>query len=153
MIPRKVKTILDENGLIPLEFESGSTPTSELAAAKIGCDVGQIAKSMLFKGKDGLFRLIVCPGDRRVDNKKLKKTLGVQARMATAEETESITGFRPGAVCPFGIEGLEIFIDDGLRRFEVIYPAAGTNASGVPTNFDELATIIAGLSCDVMKIN
>lgn len=151
MIPPKVQAVLERHGLKPLEFEPGSTPTAELAAAKIGCAVGQIAKSMLFKGKDGVFRLIVCPGDRRVDNRKLKQALGVNARMATAEETEAMTGFRPGAVCPFGIEGIAIFADDGLRGYPTIYPAAGTDASGVPMTYDALLAITGARPCDVMK--
>ncbi len=117
MIPEKVKSVLDQHGLEVLEFEAGSTPTAKLAAAKIGCEVGQIAKSMLFKGKDGQFRLIVCAGDKRVDNRKLKAALGVKARFATAEETEAETGFRPGGVCPFGIDHLPILIDKSLSRF------------------------------------
>jgi prolyl-tRNA editing enzyme YbaK/EbsC (Cys-tRNA(Pro) deacylase) len=80
MIPGHVQSLLDANNLSALTFEPGSTPTSELAAEKIGCEVGQIAKSMLFKGKDGVFRLFLCPGDRRVDNKKLKNLLGFKAR-------------------------------------------------------------------------
>lgn len=151
MIPDQVKAVLDQHNLKALEFEPGSTPTSELAAAKIGCDVGQIAKSMLFKGKDGVFRLIVCAGDKRVNNKKLKQALGVNARMATAEETEAQTGFRPGAVCPFGIESIERYIDTSLQRYETIYPAAGTDASGVPTTFEALKTIVAARECDVMQ--
>ena len=151
MIPEKVRQILTRHQLTPLEFEPGSTPTSELAAAMIGCQVGQIAKSMLFKGKDGAFRLIVCPGDRRVDNRKLKNALGVNARMATAEETEQVTGFRPGAVCPFGHEGLSLFVDVGLGDYDTIYPAAGTDASGVPMRYDQLLRITGAAVCDVMK--
>ena len=59
-------------------FRVGVVLTSELAAEKIGCEVGQIAKSMLFKGKDGIFRLFLCPGDRRVDNKKLKNLMALK---------------------------------------------------------------------------
>ncbi|MFT7671637.1 MAG: prolyl-tRNA editing enzyme YbaK/EbsC (Cys-tRNA(Pro) deacylase) [Gammaproteobacteria bacterium] len=150
MIPHKVKKILLENNLEALEFEAGSTPTSEMAAAKIDCEVGQIAKSMLFKGKDGLFRLIVCPGDKRVDNKKLKNALGVKARFATVEETADQTGFKPGGVCPFGLEGLPILIDQSLARFEVIYPAAGNDASAVTVGFDQLTKLIGAEVCDVM---
>jgi len=150
MIPEKVRAVLDRHGLRALEFEAGSTPTSEMAAAKIGCEVGQIAKSMLFKGKDGQFRLIVCAGDKRVDNRKLKATLGVKARFATVEETVSETGFRPGGVCPFAIDRLPIFIDDSLSRFEIIYPAAGNDASGVPLSFDALRELVDAEICDVM---
>lgn len=151
MIPEKVKSVLNQHGLEALEFEAGSTPTSELAATQIGCEVGQIAKSMLFKGKDGLFRLIVCSGDKRVDNKKLKAALGVKARFASAEEIEAATGFRPGGVCPFAIDSISILIDKSLSRFEVIYPAAGNDASGVPINFDALQEIVGAELCDVMN--
>ena len=150
MIPEKVQSVLQAHQLSALTFESGSTPTSELAAAKINCDVGQIAKSMLFKGKDGLFRLFVCPGDRRVDNKKLKNFIGVKARMATVDETLSITGFKPGAVCPFGIDGIDIYIDRGLSMYATIYPAAGTDASGVPMTYQQLQTIANADECDIM---
>ncbi|MCP4433547.1 MAG: YbaK/EbsC family protein [Gammaproteobacteria bacterium] len=150
MIPSKVQVVLEANQLAALTFESGSTPTSEMAAAKINCLVGQIAKSMLFKGKDGVFRLFVCPGDRRVDNKKLKNFIGVKARMATAHETFLLTDFKPGAVCPFGIEGIEIFIDCGLASYPVIYPAAGTNASGVPMTYQQLQSITNAVECDIM---
>jgi prolyl-tRNA editing enzyme YbaK/EbsC (Cys-tRNA(Pro) deacylase) len=151
MIPEKVKSILDKHQLNALLFEPGSTPTSEMAAAQIKCEVGQIAKSMLFKAKDGVFRLFVCPGDRRIDNKKLKDTLGVKARMATADETFAVTGFRPGGVCPFGIEGIDIYIDIGLSHYPVIYPAAGTDASGVPVEFETLKQVIQAHECDVMQ--
>ena len=150
MIPENVKAILEQHDLHAQIFEPGSTPTSEMAAAKIGCEIGQIAKSMLFKGKDGFFRLIVCAGDKRVDNKKLKDTLGVKARFANAEETFEITGYKPGGVCPFDLESIDIFIDLSLQRFDTIYPAAGTDASGVPISFERLKTITGATTCDVM---
>ncbi len=146
-----MQSVLDANNLQALTFEPGSTPTSEMAANKIGCVVGQIAKSMLFKGKDGVFRLFLCPGDLRVDNKKLKDLLGVKARMATAEETLTVTGFQPGAVCPFGVEDLDIYIDCGLSAYQTIYPAAGTNASGVPITYEQLQQIANAIECDVMQ--
>ena len=150
MIPDKVQAVLDAHQLKALTFEPGSTPTSELAAEKIGCEVGQIAKSMLFKAKDGVFRLFLCPGDRRVDNKKIKNFLGFKARMATADETYEITGFQPGGVCPFGVESVDIFIDQGLEEYPTIYPAAGTDASGVPMSFSQLQAISNARVCDVM---
>ena len=150
MIPGHVQSILDANHLNALTFEPGSTPTSELAAAKIGCEVGQIAKSMLFKGKDSVFRLFLCPGDRRVDNKKLKNLLGFKARMATADETFEITGYRPGGVCPFGVTSVDIFIDQRLSVHSMIYPAAGTDASSVPMTFAQLKQIVNASECDVM---
>ncbi len=150
-IPIRVQEQLTQYQLQALEFEPGTTPTAEMAATQIGCDVGQIAKSMLFKGKDGLFRLFVCAGDRRIDNAKLKQTIGVKARMATADETLEVTGYRPGGVCPFALEGLAIYIDQSLQDYDVIYPAAGTDASGVPLTYERLQEITGAAGCDIMR--
>ncbi|WP_275098348.1 YbaK/EbsC family protein [Sedimenticola hydrogenitrophicus] len=151
MIPERVKQILNSHGLSALEFEPGSTPTSELAAARIGVAVGQIAKSMLFKGKNGSFFLAVCPGDRRVCSKKMKNETGTKVRMARGDETETVTGFRPGGVCPFGVEGVETLLDIGLAEYPLIYPAAGNDASGVPVTFEQLKQITGGRVVDVME--
>ena len=96
MIPEKVKKILDANGLAAREFAPGSTATSVLAAQQLGVSVGQIAKSLLFMGKDGKLFLVVCPGDRKLSNAKLKAASGVKSRMASAEEALAATGFGPG---------------------------------------------------------
>jgi prolyl-tRNA editing enzyme YbaK/EbsC (Cys-tRNA(Pro) deacylase) len=149
MIPARVKTILDDNGLSVLEFEEGSTPTAELAAGKIGVSIGQIAKSMLFKGKNGEYFLVVCAGDKKVKSSKLKKIVGIKTRMASPEETLEQTGYPPGGVCPFGLSGIRLFIDRSLEAYETVYPAAGTAASGVPMTFDQLVGVSAGEICDV----
>ena len=149
MIPDKVKKVLDENDLQAVEFEEGSTPTAQSAAKKFGVKVGQIAKSILFLGKNGLFFLVVCPGDRKVSGSKLKRAVGVKTRMANAEETLRETDFLPGGVCPFGIKGIEIFLDEHLKEYDTIYPAAGTNSSGVPMTFEQLSEITKGQVCDL----
>jgi len=151
MVPAKVQACLDEHQLSVLQFEPGSTPTSELAAEKIGVAVGQIAKSMLFKAKDGTFHLVVCAGDLRVCSKRMKKHLGVKARMATVDETFDITEFKPGGVCPFGITKAQVHIDSSLSAYGQVYPAAGTDSTGVPTTYDQLLLITSGLTCDVMQ--
>ncbi len=151
MIPLKVKRILAAHGLSEIEFEPGSTPTSEMAAARLGVAVGQIAKSMLLKGKNGNFYLVVCPGDRRISSKKVKAETGTRIRMARADETESVTGYRPGGVCPFGLDKVEILIDESLSRYPTIYPAAGTDASGVPLTFDQLRVITGGRVANLME--
>jgi prolyl-tRNA editing enzyme YbaK/EbsC (Cys-tRNA(Pro) deacylase) len=69
--------------------------------------------------------------------------------MTTAAETFEVTGFRIGGVCPFGVDRARIWIDRGLRRFATIYPAAGTDASGVALTFDQLVAITNGEVCDV----
>jgi prolyl-tRNA editing enzyme YbaK/EbsC (Cys-tRNA(Pro) deacylase) len=151
MIPDRVKTVLDAHGLKALEFEPDSTPTSPLAAAKIGCAVGQIAKSLLFVGKDGSLFMVVAPGDRRIAQAKLKAAVGVKFRMTRPEETLEATGYPPGGVCPFDIPaGIRMFIDVGLSRYATIYPAAGTTSSGVPMTFDQLVAITGGTVGDFL---
>lgn len=151
MIPQRVQEILEAHGLVALEFEPGSTPTSEMAAERIGVEVAQIAKSILMAGKDGAFRLAVLRGDRKIHSTKLKKVTGVKHRMASAEETQEQTGFPVGSVCPFGLDGLEIYIDEGLAGYETVYPAAGTDASGVPMSFDALVSITKGRVADLTQ--
>ena len=145
MIPEKVRKVLDAHGLAAAEFAPGSTATSVLAAQQLGVAVGQIAKSMLFVGKDGRFFMVVCPGDRRLSSAKLKAATGVKSRMANAEEALGATGFGPGSVCPFGIDPeIRVFIDRSLAAYPTIYPAAGTDSSGVPMTFDRLLAITGG---------
>ena len=165
MVPEKVKRILDDNGLTALEFEPGSTPTAATAAEKIGVTVGQIAKSMLMRGKDGVYRLFVMAGDIRVSSSKVKQLTGVKHSMCSKDETVEVTGFRPGGVCPFGLNGggsntdavgdghgtvrIEIYIDKSLEQYDTVYPAAGNDASGVPTTYGQLLDITGGEVSDI----
>jgi prolyl-tRNA editing enzyme YbaK/EbsC (Cys-tRNA(Pro) deacylase) len=152
MIPEKVRKILDARGLSAREFAPGSTATSVLAAQQLGVQVGQIAKSLLFIGKDGHFFMVVCPGDRRVSSSKLKAVTGVKSRMAGAEEAQAATGFGPGGVCPFGIDaGIALFIDRSLSSCGMIFPAAGTDSSGIPMTFDALVSITGGTVGDFLS--
>jgi prolyl-tRNA editing enzyme YbaK/EbsC (Cys-tRNA(Pro) deacylase) len=144
MIPEKVRKVLDANGLTALEFEPGSTPTAELAAARIGVEVSRIAKSLLFKGRDGAYFMVVCPGDKRLPPSALKRAAGSKLSMTDADETERATGYRPGGVCPFAVEGIRILLDKALGDYATIYPAAGTDATGVPINLSDLARITGG---------
>jgi prolyl-tRNA editing enzyme YbaK/EbsC (Cys-tRNA(Pro) deacylase) len=149
MVPHKVKEVLDRNGLQALEFEPGSTPTATMAAAKIGVEVGQIAKSILLRGKDGRYSMVVLPGDRRISNAKLKQLMGTKQSMASAEEAARETGFPPGGVCPFGVQGMAIYLDRGLEQYDTIYPAAGNDATGVPMSFSQLREITGGIVSDL----
>jgi prolyl-tRNA editing enzyme YbaK/EbsC (Cys-tRNA(Pro) deacylase) len=152
MIPDRVKAVLDAHGLKALEFEPDSTPTSPLAAAKIGCAVEQIAKSLLFVGKDGSLFMVVAPGGRRIAQSKLKAVVGVKFRMTRPEETLEATGYPPGGVCPFDIPArIRMFIDAGLGRHDTIYPAAGTTSSGVPMTFAQLVAITGGTVGDFLE--
>ena len=152
MIPEKVRLVLEANNLVAREFAPGSTPTSELAAEQLGVSVGQIAKSMVFKAKTGEFFLIICPGDCRICSKKAKHAIGSKVRLASSEETETASGFKPGGVCPFGIEGMTVLIDKGLADYKTIYPAAGNDASGVPVTFTQLQAITRARVVDVMLV-
>jgi prolyl-tRNA editing enzyme YbaK/EbsC (Cys-tRNA(Pro) deacylase) len=150
MIPQKVRNILEKQGLKVLEFEPGSTPTAEMAAARIGVQVGQIAKSILLSGKDGKYRMVVLAGDKKLQNNKLKALFGVKTSMAGPEETLNVTGFPPGGVCPFGLDGsVELYLDASLSVYETIYPAAGTDSTGVPITFQKLQEITGAQICDV----
>lgn len=153
MIPKNVSSILDKYGLSAIEFEEGTTPTAIMAAEKLGVAIGNIAKSLLFVSKDRRFFMVVCPGDRRITNAKLRGAIGVKTRMATREETAATTGFQPGGVCPFGIDGVEILLDSHLGEYEVIYPAAGTDSSGVPMSFHQLIEITGGKVADCTDAN
>ena len=150
-VPSAVRICLEAHQLDILEFEPGSTPTAETAAAKIGVEVGRIAKSILFKGKDGTFRMVVLAGDRRIDSSRMKKVTGCKNRMTSAEETLEVTGYRPGGVCPFALQdsGVVILLDTSLLEYETIYPAAGTDATGVPMSPAMLQTITGGQLVEV----
>ncbi|MET3291167.1 UNVERIFIED_CONTAM: prolyl-tRNA editing enzyme YbaK/EbsC (Cys-tRNA(Pro) deacylase) [Brevibacillus sp. OAP136] len=121
-------------------------PTSEAAARVLGVEVGQIAKSILFRAEDR-FGLFVAAGDVRVDQKKVKQLLGgKKPRIASPEDVVEITGFQVGAVCPFALRtDIPIFIDESLRRFPVVYTAAGVVESMLPITFDELVAVTKGM--------
>jgi prolyl-tRNA editing enzyme YbaK/EbsC (Cys-tRNA(Pro) deacylase) len=152
VIPQKVADVLRANGLSAVEFEPGSCATSVLAAGRFGVEVSRIAKSLAFLGKDGKFFLVLCPGDRRVSSSKLKTVTGVKSRMADPAETRERTGFPPGGVCPFGLDGdIRIFVDSSLAAWPVIYPAAGTDSSGVPMSYQKLLDLTGGTPGDFLS--
>jgi prolyl-tRNA editing enzyme YbaK/EbsC (Cys-tRNA(Pro) deacylase) len=119
-----------------------------MAAARIGCQVGQIAKSLLFRDKRGAYHLVLMAGDAKVSSGKMKRLVGSETSMASPQETFEVTGFRIGGVCPFGVS-VPVYIDSGLKAWDTIYPAAGTDASGVPVTFDRLQSITAAQECQV----
>ncbi|MGA2613324.1 MAG: YbaK/EbsC family protein [Spirochaetia bacterium] len=152
MIPDKVRAVLEAHGLRAAEFDAGSTATSVLAAGQLGVAVGQIAKSLLFMAKDGKVFMVIAPGDRRLSSAKLKAATGVKSRMASVDEARAATGFGPGGVCPFGIDGsIRIYIDSSLSQYSTIYPAAGTDSSGVPMTFAQLVSITGGTVGDFLN--
>ena len=120
-----------------MEFEQSSA-TVELAALAVGCDPARIAKTLSFHVDDRV-ALVLFAGDARIDNRKWKARFHTKARMLAADEAMQLIGHGVGGVCPFGVnEGCDVYLDESLRRFEVVYPAAGTPASAVRLTLDEL---------------
>ena len=115
-----------------------SSATVEEAAAALGCEPEHIAKTMSFIVGSAPV-LIVCAGDARVDNHKFKERFHTKAKMIHASEVEGLVGHAPGGVCPFGVnEGVVVYLDESLRRFDVVYPAAGNGHSAVRLTVAEL---------------
>jgi len=120
-----------------LEFEISSA-TVELAAQAVGCEPAHIAKTLSFRTNDGVI-LIVAAGDAKIDNPKYKARFGCKAKMLAPDEVETEIGHAVGGVCPFGIrDGVTVFLDESLRRFETVYPACGSSNSAIALTIDEL---------------
>ena len=120
-----------------LEFDVSSA-TVDLAAAALGVDGARIAKTLSFKKDDGCL-LVVAAGDARIDNRKYKDTFSCKAKMLTPGEAESMIGHSVGGVCPFGRnEGVPVWLDASLRRFDTVYPAAGSSSSAIELSLNEL---------------
>ena len=120
-----------------LEFDLSSA-TVELAAQALGCEGKRIAKTLSFKVDNGCI-LILAAGDARIDNKKYKATFHKKASMPSPEEVLEQIGHPVGGVCPFGIkEGVPVYLDESLKRFDIVYPAAGTGNSAVKLTIEEL---------------
>ena len=111
-----------------LEFDSSSA-TVELAAQAVGVIPARIAKSLSFK-VDGKAVLIIAAGDAKVDNAKFKAHFHTKAKMLTPDEVTELVGHAIGGVCPFAIkDGVEVYLDESMRRFASVYPAAGSSNS------------------------
>ena len=118
-----------------------STATVAEAAEALGVEPGMIAKTMSFL-QDGQAVLILTEGTARIDNRKYKDAFHMKAKMIPFEEVEQWIGHAPGGVCPFGIwDGVEVYLDESLRQFETVYPAAGDDHSAVRLSVDELEQI------------
>jgi len=115
-----------------------SSATVALAAQALGCEEKRIAKSLSFKVHDEAI-LIVMAGDAKLDNPKYKARFGTKASMLTPDEAVEMIGHAVGGVCPFGIkDGVRIYLDESLRRFDFVYPACGSSNSAVKLTLDEL---------------
>lgn len=128
-----------------------SSATVELAAKAIGVIPAMIAKTMALRIKDRDI-ILVAKGDSRIDNKKYKKEFDIKLKMLDFEEVEKITGHQVGGVCPFGLKSeLDIYLDNSLKEFEYVYPAAGSHNSAVKISVTQLQEITNGKWVDVCK--
>jgi len=133
-----------------LEFPVSSA-TVELAAQALGVEGARIAKSLSFKLGDRVL-LVVCAGDAKVDNRKYKDHFGGKASMLAHDEAAALIGHAVGGVCPFAVNaGVEIYLDESLKRFQTVYPAAGSSNSAIEMTLDELAQYAGGSWVDVCK--
>ena len=120
-----------------LEPEASSA-TVEEAANALGCEPARIAKTMSFLTGNGPI-LIVMAGDARTDNKKFKDEFHEKARMIPWDQVEELTGHAPGGVCPFAANsGVAVYLDESLKRFTTVFPAAGSGNSAIELTLPEL---------------
>ncbi len=153
MSQKKAENYLEQKGFLDhvIRLEA-STATVAEAADALGVEPGMIAKTMSFLLDDQPI-LILTEGTARVENRKYKDTFHIKAKMIPFEEVEQWIGHAPGGVCPFGInDGVKVYLDESLRRFETVYPAAGDDHSAVKLTIPELEEVAGAVGwVDVCK--
>lgn len=134
-----VKRYFEAAGVEEKVFElDSSSITIDLAAKALGCVVGQAAKTMCFDVSNAPI-LIVAAGDAKIDNRKFREQFQQKARMFPQDEVGVRVGHNPGALCPFAVnEGVQIYLDISLKRFETIFTAAGNEHSAAKVTLGEL---------------
>ena len=115
-----------------------SSATVKLAAEALRCEPCRIAKTLSFL-VNGKPILIVAAGDVKIDNAKYKAQFGTKAKMIPAQEAEEWIGHAVGGICPFAVkEGVTIYLDESLKRFDTVFPACGSSNSAIELTIDEL---------------
>jgi prolyl-tRNA editing enzyme YbaK/EbsC (Cys-tRNA(Pro) deacylase) len=134
------------------EFKDG-TPTAQAAARAVGCDLGQIVKSLVFQC-DGRPVVVMVPGDRRADSEKIAEGAGCRAaRIAGSEEVADATGFEPGAVAPFPLPRVErVFIERTLLSQQVVWIGAGSDKHMAALTPAELVRLSRARPMDVVEL-
>ncbi|MBR6401610.1 MAG: YbaK/EbsC family protein [Firmicutes bacterium] len=119
------------------EFDVSSA-TVELAAQALNCEPCRIAKSLTFMlGESPI--MVIAAGDAKVDNAKYKAKFGAKAKMLKFDEVEPLIGHAVGGVCPFGInDGVKVYLDESLKRFDTVFPACGSSNSAIELNIEEM---------------
>ena len=139
MAIERVRAYFREHGMEDRvrEFEVSSA-TVELAAAALNCEPKRIAKTLSLM-LDGVAILVVTAGDAKIDNAKYKSRFGTKAKMLTPDEAVELVGHAVGGVCPFALkEGVTVYLDESLKRFETVFPACGSGNSAIELTVDEL---------------
>lgn len=120
-----------------LEFEESSA-TVELAAKALNCKPERIAKTLSFKIDEKPI-LVVVAGDAKIDNAKYKTEFSKKAKMLSYDEVENLIGHPVGGVCPFAIkDGVDVYLDESLKRFTTVFPACGSANSAIELTLEEL---------------
>ena len=135
----KVRAYFTSKGIADriIEFDVSSA-TVALAAEALGCEGKRIAKSLSFGTPDGPV-IVVAAGDARIDNGKYKAFFNTKAKMLSHEEASELIGHAVGGVCPFAVnDGVTVYLDESLKRFETVYPACGSSNSAIELTISEL---------------
>lgn len=145
MALEEAKRYLEERGYGDrIRIFDVSSATVELAALAVGTEPARIAKSLTFKVDEQPI-MIICAGDAKINNPKYKGFFHKKAKMLTREEVNNFVGHDVGGVCPFGIhEGVDVYLDESLKRFEKVYPACGSANSAVELTPEELEKLAEG---------
>ena len=135
----RVRAYLEPLGMADrIQEFSVSSATVELAAQALGCEGARIAKTLSFL-VEGQAVLLVAAGDAKVDNGRFKGFFHTKAKMLTPEQVVELVGHAVGGVCPFGVkEGVRVYLDESLRRFETVFPACGSSNSAIELTIPEL---------------
>lgn len=114
------------------------TSTVKEAANALGSKEGEIAKSLAFLVNDKAV-LVIAAGDQKIDNAKFKMEFNVKAKMIAFNEVGNIIGHDAGGVCPFGVnEGVSVYLDESLKKYEIVYPACGSHNSAVKLTIEDI---------------
>ncbi len=151
-VKRAEKSLKKFDPKISLITLDSSARTAKEAATSLGCEVGAIVKSLLFK-TENTFTLFLVSGDKRASLNKIKKTLNIKdASMATADDVKKVTGYTIGGVSPVGhLNKINVLIDNSLNRFKNLYAAAGHPNCVFKTNFEDLQKITEGSIKDITE--
>lgn len=150
----KVRAYLKTKGFADRMQEfTVSSATVELAAQALGCEGCRIAKTLSFSVGEKVV-LIVAAGDTKIDNPKFKAQFATKAKMLPFDEVEEKVGHAAGGVCPFAVnDGVEVYLDESLKRFETVYPAVGSASSAIELTCEELEILSNPVTwVDVCKI-